>query len=58
MNEYLSAELNTVYNLPIIAWLWLCEDMPEELHPEFAGKCALTTFMDKCYHTVVTIHDP
>jgi len=34
------------------------EDMSEQMHPEFAGKCAVTTFIDKCYHTVVSIHDP
>ena len=36
----------------------MCEDISEQLHPEFTGKSALTTFMHKWCHTVVPIHDP
>jgi hypothetical protein len=40
MNEYLSAELNTVFSLPIITMaMATCEDtsMSEQLHREFTG---------------------
>jgi hypothetical protein len=38
-NEFLSAEMNTVLNLPIIAIpMAICEDMSEQLHLEITGK--------------------
>jgi hypothetical protein len=45
-NKFLSAEINTVLNLPINAMpMAICEDMSEQLHIEIIGKCAMTNFM-------------
>jgi len=38
-NEFISAEINTVLKLPIIAIaMAICEDMSEQLHLEITGK--------------------
>jgi hypothetical protein len=60
MNEFLSAaELNTVFNLPIVATrMRICKDMSQQLHLEVTGKSAITNLMQQLCHTVVSFHDP
>ena len=48
MNAFLSAELNTFFNLPIIATpVKICKDMSGNFHLEITGKSAITDSLHK-----------
>jgi len=47
-NAFLSAELNTFFNLPIITTpMRICKDMSEHFHLDITEKSAMTNFFHK-----------